>query len=283
MNDQQKPGRLLKLNVIEPKSVLNASGMGGFTLNPYVGCPVGCAYCYVPHMRHNQLEDRKWGTYVDIKEGAVELLDRRLRRLRKPTTVFMSTATDPYQPVEERYRITRRLLELFARHPQHAVFILTKQALVERDADLLARLPRVAVGMSISVMDDRLARIIEPWAPVTGERLAVIERLSRLRIPTYILWAPAIVPAPMSEEFVHSSVGAIAKTGARALSLDTLNYRASQSAGLFRRLRREGHTAATKAQVRALGDEVDRQGLSHRLELVEPAPMEDAAPMLPFE
>ena len=277
-----KPEHLVTLTVIEPKSVLNASGMGGFTLNPYVGCPVGCAYCYVPHMRHNQLEARKWGTYVDVKEGAVELLDRQLARLRKPTTVFMSTATDPYQPVEERYRVTRRMLEVFGRHPRHALLILTKQALVERDADLLARLPRVAVGMSISVMDDRLARLIEPWAPVTSERLAVIGRLSGLGVATYILWAPAIVPAAMSGEFIRASVEAVAQTGTGALSLDTLNYRASQPAGLFRRLRREGHAAATNAQVKLIRDEADRQGLGRRLELVEPAPADETAPMLPF-
>jgi DNA repair photolyase len=282
VSDPQKPEHLVKLNVIEPKSVLNASGMGGFTLNPYVGCPVGCSYCYVPHMRHNQMEARKWGTYVDVKEGAVELLDRQLARLRKPTSVFMSTATDPYQPIEERYRITRRMLEVFGRHPRHALFILTKQALVERDADLLVRLPRVAVGMSLSVMDDRLARLIEPWAPATSERLAVIRRLSRLGVPTYILWAPAIVPTRISEEFIRRSVAAVAETGTGALSLDTLNYRASQSAGMFRRLRREGHAAATRAQAKLIRDEANRQGLGSRLELVEPASIEEITPMLPF-
>jgi DNA repair photolyase len=282
VSDKQKPEHLIKLNVIEPKSVLNAWGMGGFTLNPYTGCTVGCAYCYVPHMRHNQLEARKWGTYVDIKEGAVELLNRQLARLKKPTSIFMSTATDPYQPVEERYQITRRMLEVFERHPQHALFILTKQALVERDSDILVRLPRVAVGMSISVMDDALARLIEPWAPATSERLALIGRLVNRSIPTYILWAPVIVPAQMSEAFIHNSVAAIAQTGTGALSFDTLNYRSSQSAGLFRRLRRENHQAANQAQVKLIRHEADRRGLGHRLETVKPASMDDIAPMLPF-
>ncbi len=282
MNDKQKPEHLIKLNVIEPKSMLNASGMGGFTLNPYTGCTVGCAYCYVPHMRHNQLEARKWGTYVDIKEGAVELLNRQLARLKKPTSIFMSTATDPYQPIEERYQITRRMLKVFERHPQHALFILTKQALVERDSDILVRLPRVAVGMSLSVMDDHLAQLIEPWAPATSKRLAIIKRLSKLGIPTYLLWAPVIVPAQMGEAFIHNSVAAIAETGTGALSFDTLNYRSSQSAGLFRRLRREGHQAANKAQVKLIRLEADRRGLGHRLETVKPASMEDIAPLLPF-
>jgi DNA repair photolyase len=283
MNHPQKPEHLVKLNVIQPKSVLNASSMGGFTLNPYVSCTVGCSYCFVPHMRHKQLEERKWGTYVDIKESAVELLDRELRRLRKPAKIFMSTATDPYQPVEERYQITRQMLEVFTRYPQHALSILTKQALVERDADILTRLPRVAVGMSISVIDDRLARILEPWAPVTSERLAIIGRLSAQQIATYVLWAPAIVPAPMSESFIHDAVAAIAATGARALSLDTLNYRASQSAGLFRRLRREQHAGAMKAQAELIRNEANRQGLNRRFELAAPAPVEEITPLLPFE
>jgi DNA repair photolyase len=256
--------------------------MGGFTLNPYVGCPVGCAYCYVPHMAHKRIEERKWGTYVDVKEGAPELLERQLARLRKPTTVFMSTATDPYQPIEERHLITRRMLEAFERHPQHGLFILTKQSLVERDADILARLRRVAVGMSISVMDDRVASMIEPWAPTTSERLAVIKRLSAREIPTYILWAPALVPAPMTGEFVRESVRAIAQARARALSLDTLNYRSRQPAGMLRRLAREGHSTATEAQIKLIRNEADRQGLEHRLSLVDSASVEELEPMLPF-
>jgi len=278
----RKPEHLVKLNVIQPKSVLNASGMGGYTLNPYVGCTVGCSYCYVPHMAHKQLEARKWGTYVDIKEGAAELLDRQLARLRKPARIFMSTATDPYQPVEERYKITRRMLEVFARHPQHSLSILTKQSLVERDAELIARLPRVAVGMSISTMDDELARVIEPWAPVTSERLAVIERLSARGIPTYILWAPAIVPAPMTGTFIRDSIAAIIRSNTRGLSLDALNYRARQPVGLFRRLARARHAPATKAQTVLLHKEADRRGLNRRLELAPPAEFEELEPLLPF-
>ena len=282
MSHLRKPEHTIELKIIQPRSVLNASGMGGFTLNPYVGCPVGCAYCYVPHMAHKQLEDRKWGTYVDVKEGAPELLEQQLARKRQPARIFMSTATDPYQPVEERYQITRRMLEVFERHPQHSLFILTKQSLVERDIDILARLPRVAVGMSISVMDDRLAQVIEPWAPVTSERLAVIKRLSEAGIATYLLWAPAFVPLPMTDKFVRGAICSIAESGARALSLDTLNYRSRQPVGLARRLAREGHAPATKAQAKLILSEAGRRGLGRRLELAEPESIEDREPMLPF-
>jgi DNA repair photolyase len=284
MRLEHKPERAVKLNVIQPQSVLNRSGMGGFTLNPYVSCTVGCAYCYVPHMKHMQLEERTWGTYVDVKEGVPELLDKQLRRLRQPARVFMSTATDPYQPVEERYQITRRILEVFARHPQHSLFILTKQTLVERDADLIARLPRAAVGMSISVIDDRLAKVIEPWAAPTSERLAAIRRLSARGIPTYVLWAPAFVPVPMTRKFVDDAVAAIAESNTQALSLDSLNYRSRQPAGLLRRLARERHAPATAAQVQLIRQEAERRGLARRLDLVAPEPASaEFQPLLPFE
>ena len=284
MKPERKPERAVKLNVIQPHSVLNRSGMGGFTLNPYNGCPVGCTYCFVPHMKHMQLETRKWGTYVDVKEGVPELLDKQLRRLRQPTRVFMSTATDPYQPVEERYQITRRILEVFARYPQHSLFILTKQTLVERDAELIACLPRAAVGMSISVIDDRLAEVIEPWAAPTSRRLATIRRLSERGIPTYVLWAPAFVPLPMTREFVRSAIATIAESQTQALSLDSLNYRSRQPAGMLRRLARDGHAPATAAQVELLRQEAERRGLLRRLDLVAPeSEIAELQPLLPFE
>jgi DNA repair photolyase len=196
----------------------------------------------------------------------------------------MSSATDPYQPVEERYQITRRVLEVFARHPQHSLFILTKQQLVERDADLIARLPRAAVGMSISVMDDRLAGIIEPWAAPTTERLATIRRLSERGIPTYVLWAPAFVPVPMTREFVRDAMAAIAGSRTQALSLDSLNYRSRQPAGLLRRLAREHHAPATPAQAQLLRHEAERHGLARRLDLVAPeSEIAELQPLLPFE
>jgi DNA repair photolyase len=219
---------------------------------------------------------------VDVKDGAPQVLEQQLKRLRKPARIFMSTATDPYQPVEERYGITRAILEVFARYPQHALHILTKQPLVERDAEILARLPRVAVGMSFSTLDDHLASIIEPWAPVTSERFAVISRLSQRGIATYLLWAPAIVPAPMTTEFVKQAIEQIAQSRARALSLDTLNYRSRQSPGFERRLRREAHAPAAPAHVKLLEREAKRRGLQHRLELPEPALPDWATPMLPF-
>jgi DNA repair photolyase len=229
-----------------------------------------------------QAEDRKWGSYVDVKESAPELVERQLSRLKRPSTIFMSTATDPYQPAEQLYQITRRILEVFERYPQHGLSILTKQSLVERDVDILSRLPRVKVGMSISVMSDRLAELIEPWAPDTSNRLATIKRLSGRGIRTYLLWAPAIVPVPLSKEFISKSIGRILDSGALSLSLDALNYRSRQSAGLMRRLAREQHAPATAAQAEMIRRVADARGLGRQLNLLD-LPVEEREPKLPFE
>lgn len=270
---------MIRIGALWPKSILNRSGANQFTLNPYRGCAVGCAYCYVPYMPHMKAEPRKWGTYVDVKLGAARALERELSRLERPAELFMSTATDPYQPAEHLYQITRALLEVLARHPQHALRILTKQLLVERDADILSRLPRAAVGMSISTMDDELSSVIEPWAPVTSERMAALERLSRLGIKTYIIWAPVLVPSPMREDFVAGSVERLAASGIRWLLLDSLNYRSSQSPGFYRRLARAGHAPATAAQIKLIRDEADRRGLGRRISF-DPIPHQFIQPGL---
>jgi DNA repair photolyase len=131
---------------------------------------------------------------------------------------------------------------------------VTKQSLVERDADIfdiLVRLPRAAVGMSISIMDDELSSVIEPWALVTSKRASVLERLSRLRIKTYMIWAPVLVPVPMRQSFVTDSIERLAASGISSLLLDDLNYPSSLSPGFYRRLSRAGHAPAAASHIRS--------------------------------
>jgi hypothetical protein len=92
-NSRSAMARLFHIGALWPKSILNCSGANQFTLNPYRGCAIGCAYCYVPHMSHMKAEPRKGGTYVDVKLGAALSLERRLSRLKGPADFFMSTAT----------------------------------------------------------------------------------------------------------------------------------------------------------------------------------------------
>jgi DNA repair photolyase len=156
----------------------------GYTANLYKGCTHGCVYCYAPSLTH---DERKWGSYVDVKVNAPEVMARELRELRKDM-VFLSSASDPYQPVEAKYGITRRCLEklLSSGFP---VSILTRSPLVLRDLDLLLKFGWVRVGMSITTVP---VKRFEPGVPPLQRRIETLKRLARAGIRTWVSLAPVI-------------------------------------------------------------------------------------------
>lgn len=141
-----------KLEVRETKCAtllhkMNYRRSAEYTANMYSGCSHGCVYCYAPSLIH---DEREWGTFVDVKVNADKVLDRELRDAQKQV-VFLSSASDPYQPVEARYRITRRCVQVLINH-DFPVIILTRSPLVLRDIDLLKKLKWVRVGFSITTV-----------------------------------------------------------------------------------------------------------------------------------
>ncbi|MCA1814691.1 MAG: hypothetical protein LC624_12225, partial [Halobacteriales archaeon] len=132
-----------------------------YSLNPYQGCAHACKFCYVPTLIHVDRED--WGRYVLVKRNAPTLLARELKQHPKDL-VAVSTATDPYQPVEARCLVTRRCLEVLAR-AQWPVSILSRSPLLLRDVDLFHRFERIDIGMSLPTLDDEARRWMEPGAP----------------------------------------------------------------------------------------------------------------------
>src|SRR6267143_4222840 len=143
----QNPAPRITIKETRCNTLLHKLAFGsstGYTANYYKGCTPGSTYCYAPSLTH---DERRWGTYVDVKVNAPAVLDRELRGLRKDE-VFLSSASDPYQPVEARYRLTRRCLESLRRN-HFPVSILTRSPLVLRDLDLIKKLEWVRVGMSI--------------------------------------------------------------------------------------------------------------------------------------
>ncbi len=135
-------------------------------INPYTGCVHGCVYCYARFMKRFTGHTEPWGTFLDAKVNAAELLRGQLARRREPFTesVFFSSVTDPYQPAEKQHRLTRSLLEVLLEH-QVPIAILTKSDLVLRDVDLLARFASCKVGLSLMTLDDELAHRLEPARP----------------------------------------------------------------------------------------------------------------------
>jgi len=185
------------------KSIIsnNTSPDIGFdqSINPYRGCEHGCVYCYArpTHAFLGLSAGLDFETRLFAKVNAPELLEKELA---KPgygvKTIALGTNTDPYQPIERRYRIMRRLLEILER-ANHPVGIVTKSALVLRDKDILSAMAKrglVKVALSVTTLDRKLARAMEPRASTPEKRLEALEELSSAGIPTAVMVAP-IIPA----------------------------------------------------------------------------------------
>ena len=167
------------------------------SLNPYRGCEHGCAYCYArpTHEYLGYSAGLDFESKILVKEKAPEILRRELAAKRwKPQPVALSGVTDAYQPVERHLELTRRCLEVFVEF-RNPVLIITKNALVTRDIDLLKQLAEhqaISVSLSITTLDRSLQRALEPRASSPLERLRAVETLAKAGIPTGVMIAPII-------------------------------------------------------------------------------------------
>jgi DNA repair photolyase len=188
------------------------------SVNPYRGCEHGCAYCYArpTHEFLGLSAGLDFETKIFVKEKAPDLLRATLSSPSwKPTPLALSGVTDPYQPVERRLQLTRRVLEVLAEF-RHPVIVVTKNHLVTRDVDLLASLAEyraVSVYVSVTTLDAALARTMEPRTSSPERRLEAIAVLARAGIPTGVLVAP-VVPA-LTDSEIPSILERAAAAGAR--------------------------------------------------------------------
>src|SRR5712691_5195293 len=161
-----------------------------YSFNPYVGCYHACTFCYVPRLL--QLDRGEWGMSVTVKRNAPTVLAREVRKLSKGL-VMISTATDPYQFVEGKYRITRHALEVLLR-ARWPVSVLSRSPLMVRDLDLFTKFETIDVGMSVPTLDDRARALLEPWAPPIEARLRCLQTLADAGLNTFVSFAPAYPP-----------------------------------------------------------------------------------------
>lgn len=175
---------------IRAKNILSRSkiGSGGYAINPYVGCPHGCIYCCAEFMRGVTGHKEAWGEFLDAKEFDTASLVK-FAASHGGERVFMSSVTDCYNPYEARFGVTRKVLETLAGSDVN-LQILTKSSLVTRDIDLLQTMPNVRVGVSLSVIDESLRRMLEPRASSVAARIAAIKKLRAAGVKTYIFVAP---------------------------------------------------------------------------------------------
>jgi DNA repair photolyase len=188
------------------------------SINPYRGCEHGCIYCFArpTHCYLGHSAGLDFETKLYAKVNAAEVLERELANPHyEPKFIALGAVTDPYQPIEREYKITRAILELLDR-TNHPVGIVTKSALVVRDLDILARMARrdlVKVAISVTTLDRVIARKMEPRAPTPPRRLAAIRALSEAGVPVAVMVAP-ILPA-INDSEIERILAAAREVGAR--------------------------------------------------------------------
>ena len=228
---REAPAEAERVREVRVESLLEAGSHGAerfFKLSPYAGCLIGCRYCYAqaPMSVLRRLEMRPavpWGSYVDVRVNAAEVLAGELARLGPRPIKFCPVLSDPYQAVEARYGLTRACLtaigEAKAAWP---VLLLTRSKLVTRDADLFASLPAAWVGASIPTLDDETRRHFEPRAASIPERLAALTTLRAAGARTFAVVQP-ILPGSI-EALADALAGAVS-----SVSVDVL--RGEEQAG----------------------------------------------------
>jgi DNA repair photolyase len=208
---------LITIREILAKNVLTKTGIEGYDycINPYVGCAHGCRYCYATFMKRFTGHMETWGEFVDVKVNAPEVLRRQLRRAQRGT-VLIGTVTDPYQPAEKSYGITRGCLEALL-EKQFPLNILTRSPLVVRDVDLFEQFENISIGLSVTTDREEIKKIFEPNSPPIKSRLEALKTLHGKGVPTYAFIGPML---PLNPEKMVKMLDGIVDE----VLIDRLNY-----------------------------------------------------------
>ncbi len=243
------------------KNVLNGpetTGMGFWSINPYVGCAFGCAYCYARYAHryvmerasdNERMEDALTERYevmppwlafernIFVKQNAPEVLARTLRQgsdrhlsLIKGDAIVIGTATDPYQPAERKFRVTRRILEVLAEHPGLKIVIISKSPLITRDIDVLSRINRnsdLSIHISLITLRRELARKLEPRSPTPEARVRALARLREAGIDAGINCMPVLPGITDNPSDLDALVKRVSEAGATYVGACALRLRAT--------------------------------------------------------
>lgn len=217
-----------KIQEVKAKSILTKSGIPGvdYCINPYGGCFHACKYCYATFMKRFTGHTEAWGRFVDIKVNAPEVLQRQLKKKLKGH-VMISSVTDAYQPVEARYKLTRKCLEILLQH-QLPVDILTKSPLVLRDIDLIKEFNDIEVGITITTDNEKIRKVFEPKAPSITSRINTIRKLHNNGINTYAFIGPVL---PMNPEALLEKISPYVDS----VIIDRMNY-TSKTINIYKRM-----------------------------------------------
>src|SRR5579884_2368452 len=188
----------LQVKEVEARSILTPQKMGSLTghydysLNPYAGCAFACSYCYVPKFPNGRHEPQEWGSWVEVKVNAPELI-RKDRLKVFGSRIFFSSATDPYQYLELQYRLSRRCLQQLVNYKPARLTMHTRSHLILQDIQLLKALGEtLQVGVSITTDDESIRREFEPNAPSIQRRIQLVRTLKENGIQVYASISPLL-------------------------------------------------------------------------------------------
>jgi DNA repair photolyase len=198
-----------------------------WTINPYRGCEFACKYCYARYT-HEFMEMRGGVDFeqkIFVKQHAADLLRQELHHVKPGEEIAIGTATDPYQPAERRFEVTRAILEEFARHRGLKIGIVTKSNLVLRDIDLLKQVAatnRLFINITITTLKVDLARILEPRAPRPDLRIEAMQKLNQAGLAAGVICAPVLPGITDSPRELEALVRATARAGGKYVSANSL-------------------------------------------------------------
>ena len=198
-----------------------------WTINPYRGCEFACKYCYARYT-HEFMELRdgvEFEQKIFVKQHAADLLRQELHHVKPGEEIAIGTATDPYQPAERRFEVTRAILEELARHRGLEIGIVTKSNLVLRDTDILQQITRnnrLFVNITITTLKADLARILEPRAPRPDLRLEAMQKLNQAGVAAGVICAPVLPGITDSPRDLEALVRATAKAGGKYIFANSL-------------------------------------------------------------
>jgi DNA repair photolyase len=238
-------GHLVEFKTLQVRTLLNKSVSKrrlsqAYSINPYRGCEFGCKYCYARYthefmapktsaLEEEERPENPASTAIDfrdplsfermifLKQNAAWLLEQELKKIDPAEEIALGTATDPYQPIERRARITRSLLEVFARKSGYRLGIVTKSRLIERDIDLLTEIAArntLVAHVTITTADAALARLLEPRAPRPDLRFQAVRRLREAGIVAGIFGSPLLPGITDTEEAIDGMARRAAEVGA---------------------------------------------------------------------
>lgn len=180
------------LKEITASSIITKSNLpdADYVINPYVGCNHACIYCYACFMKKFTGHNEEWGKFVDVKINSPELIPSNSTKYRGKS-IFMSSVTDPYLPYEKKYGLTRKIIErLIPLQPN--LCVQTKSDLILRDIDLISQFEGAEVGVTITTLDDKIRKEIEPYTATVENRIKVLREFKAQGIKTYVFIGPIL-------------------------------------------------------------------------------------------